>query len=169
MARPRDLVAAAAVALTLAACSTPTARDPGATGTAGTSTPGAASDLVELTNVQRSKVGLSPLRVNPALEHAARIQAEEIAAIGRLEHTVSGAEYPRLEDRMAAVGYRWRLIGENLARGQTDAAAAFDTWMGSPPHRGNILNDEFVDIGTAQVSDRNGSRYYVQVFARPAS
>jgi uncharacterized protein YkwD len=159
---------ATAVAIAaVAACSSPSAPDPGSEETPPASSPNAASDLVELTNVQRARDGLPSLRVNGALERAARIQADQIAAAGRLEHTLDGAPYPCLEDRMAAVGYEWRLVGENLAFGQSNAATAVETWMRSPSHRANILNAEFTEIGAARVVDPNGRPYYVQVFARP--
>ena len=99
---------------------------------------------------------------------AALLQAEQVAKIGRLEHTINGARYPTLRDRVDAVDYEWQAIGENLAFGQRTAAQATGTWMKSAGHRANILNRRFTEIGTAYLIDRSGRPYYVQVFARPA-
>src|SRR5262245_61899281 len=98
-----------------------------------------ASALVDLTNAERARAGLSTLRADGRLMQAAQIQAEQVAAAGRLEHTLPDARYPRVEDRLAAVSYRWQSAGENLAVGQRDAAQAVESWMNSSGHRANIL------------------------------
>lgn len=126
-----------------------------------------AADLIELTNGERRRAGLTALRASDRLVRAAQIQAEQVAAAGRLEHTLPGAGYPALEDRLAAAGYEWRNAGENLAFGQRGAAEAMATWMSSPGHRANILNDAYTELGTGFLIDRNGRPYYVQVFGRP--
>jgi uncharacterized protein YkwD len=171
MTRRIHIVGIAVLLAAVAACSSPSSPDrepapapPGVTPPASV----APGELIEFTNRERARAGLSPLRTNARLTQAAEIQAGQVAAAGRLEHTLPQAAYPTLEDRMAAAGYAWRRVGENLAFGQRNAAAAVDTWMQSPGHRENILNDEFVDIGAGFVVDPNGRPYYVQVFARPA-
>lgn len=110
---------------------------------------------------------MSTLRISEALRQAAQLQADQIAASGRLEHTLPDARYPRLEDRLAAAGYAWQAAGENLAFGQSTAAAVLDAWMQSESHRANVLNATFSEIGTAHAVATGGRMYYVQVFARP--
>jgi uncharacterized protein YkwD len=105
--------------------------------------------------------------MNAGLMEAAQIQAEQVAAAGRLEHTLPEARFPQLEDRLAAVGYDWQLAGENLAFGQRSAAAAVETWMQSPTHRSNIMSGSFTELGAGFVVDPTGRPYYVQVFGRP--
>jgi uncharacterized protein YkwD len=124
---------------------------------------------VDFTNAERARAGLSALRTNTRLGEAARIQAEQVAVAGRLEHVLPDARYPRLEDRLDAAGYRWQVSGENLAFGQQSPAALVDTWMQSPGHRANILHTSFTEIGVAHLVDANGRPYYVQVFGRPAT
>ena len=124
--------------------------------------------MINLTNAERTRAGLAAFRMNPRLGEAARIQAEQMAATGRFEHDLPDARYPRLEDRMDAAGYRWQAAAENLAFGQRSAAAVVDTWMQSPAHRTNILHTTLTEIGVAHLVDRNGRRYYVQAFGRPA-
>ena len=152
------------------ACSNPSSPDGGPAPQPGGSPPAssAPAELVEFTNRERTRAGLPAFRTHAGLTRAAEIQASQVAAAGRLEHTLPQAMYPAIEDRMAAAGYAWRRVGENLAFGQSNAAAAVATWMQSPGHRENILNDEFVDIGAGYVVDPTGRPYYVQVFARPA-
>jgi uncharacterized protein YkwD len=163
-------IAAVATIVTAAvACSAPAPADREPDGATRSPSRAISSRLVDLTNIERTRAGLDELRPNAALDRAARIQADQLAAAGRLDHTVRGADYPRLEDRLAAAGYAWRTIGENLAFGQGNVATAIETWMRSDSHRANILNGEFTEVGAAQSVDRNGRPYYVQVFARPSS
>src|SRR5687767_1055355 len=86
------------------------------------SAPSAPAELVEFTNRERTRAGLPAFRTHAGLTRAAEIQAAQVAAAGRLEHTLPQAMYPAIEDRMAAAGYAWRRVGENLAFGQSNAA-----------------------------------------------
>jgi len=126
---------------------------------------GVASAIVDLTNAERSKAGVTTFRVNAQLMQAAQLQADQMARLQRMEHEISGAQYPKPADRLAAVGYRWGTYGENIAMGQTTAAAVMDSWMHSSGHRANILNGAFREIGVGVARDSTGRPYYVQVFA----
>ena len=129
--------------------------------------PPVTSALVELANAERTRARLGRLRPNARLMEAALLQAEQIAKAGRVAHTLEGAKYPTLRDRVDKVDYEWSAIGENLAFGQRSARDVTRVWMRSAGHRANILNAQFTEIGTAYVVDRRGVPYYVQVFARP--
>ena len=126
-----------------------------------------ANTLVQQTNAERSNAGLPSLRVSGRLNEAAQLQADQMVRMGRLEHVLSGAQYPRPEDRLAAVGYQWSSYAENIAMGQSTAAAAMDAWMHSSGHRANILSTSNTEIGIGFARDSAGRPYYVQVFGRP--
>jgi len=147
-------------------CSAPSSPDPQPQEPGQPPSTTTASDLVDATNAERSRAGMRSLTVNGRLMEAARVQAEQVAAAGRLEHTLPEARLPSLEDRLAAAGYDWQEAGENLAYGQRNAAHAVDTWMQSPGHRVNILSATFTEIGAGYVVDPTGRPYYVQVFGR---
>ena len=132
-----------------------------------TSGGGLASAIVDLTNAERSNASVATLRVSAQLMQAAQLQADQMARLQRMEHEISGAQYPKPADRLAAVGYRWGTYGENIAMGQTTAAAVMDSWMHSSGHRANILNGAFREIGVGVARDSAGRPYYVQVFATP--
>jgi uncharacterized protein YkwD len=127
-----------------------------------------AEDLVDLTNVERSRAGLPGLRANSKLMRAAQIQAEQVAKARRLDHVLPEAEYPRPEDRVDATGYVWQALAENLSFNDRTAAEAVRSWMNSTGHRANILNAKYTEIGAGYALDAAGQPYYVQVFARPA-
>jgi uncharacterized protein YkwD len=141
---------------------TPTEASPEAGGRSGS---GITGSIVQLTNAERSKAGIARFRVSTQLTQAAQIQADQMARLGRLEHELSGAKYPAPADRLAAVGYRWQTYGENIAMGQSSAAAVLDSWMHSSGHRANILNSRYQEIGVGYARDSVGRPYYVQVFA----
>jgi uncharacterized protein YkwD len=127
------------------------------------------ASLVQLTNSARSSAGIAPLHANTRLMQAAQLQAEQMERMGQLDHVLSGAPYPRPEDRLAATGYQWRAYAENIAMGQGSVAAAMDSWMHSSGHRANILNSGLTEIGIGLARDSAGRPYYVQVFGTPRS
>lgn len=153
------------------ACSTPTApdspRDSDVTPILAPSE--VATVLVDLTNAERNREGLASLRPNARLMQADQIQADQMERLGRLDHVLPEAAYPRLDDRLAAVSYRWQAAGENVAYGYRSPEEAVGGWMQSPSHRASILNSVFTEIGTGYVRDASGRPYYVQVFGRPLS
>jgi uncharacterized protein YkwD len=123
--------------------------------------------IADLTNVERSRAGLSRLRVEDHLMRAAQLQAEQMASLGRMDHVLSDGPYPAPKDRLAAAGYRWRAYAENIAYGQRGPEDVTESWMGSAGHRANMLNGTYTDIGTGYAVDARGRSYYVQVFGKP--
>ena len=59
---------------------------------------GAAADvpgsIVDLTNVERARAGVAPLRANAQLMRAAQLHAEQMASLGRVAHVLDGAPVP---------------------------------------------------------------------------
>src|SRR5258706_12092497 len=60
------------------------------------------ADVVDLTNVERTRNGRASLRVNTRLMHAAQIQAEQMARAGELAHVLPNAAYPKASDQRSA-------------------------------------------------------------------
>jgi uncharacterized protein YkwD len=123
--------------------------------------------LMQLTNSERARAGLVPLRANARLMQAAQLHADQMAGARRLEHVLPAGAYPRPEDRLATVGYAWQAWAENLALGEPDASRALAGWMRSAGHRANILSAAYTELGTGHAVDAAGRPYYVQVFGRP--
>jgi uncharacterized protein YkwD len=126
-----------------------------------------AEAVLQRTNTERHADGMPPLSRSEVLMRAARIQAEQMAAAGRMEHELDGAPYPTLTRRLAAVSYDMQAAGENIAEGYVDASSVVGGWMTSPGHRANILSASYSEIGTGVAAAPSGRMYYVQVFARP--
>lgn len=121
--------------------------------------------VIDLTNAERKKAdkGLEPLKMNPKLMEAARKHAANMAAQEKLEHVL---DEKSPADRAEAAGYEWTTIGENIAQGPETPKKVVAGWMDSPPHRGNILNDEYTEIGVAVAKSKSGELYWVQVFGK---
>jgi uncharacterized protein YkwD len=120
-----------------------------------------------LTNRERTRASLTPLRRNPELARAAQLHAEQMAAAGKLAHDLPGARYPTLASRLKLMGYAYRNVGENVAEGYTSGAALMAGWMTSAPHRANILSSRYTETGVGTARSKTGRTYHAQVFARP--
>jgi uncharacterized protein YkwD len=71
--------------------------------------------------------------------------------------------------RVAATGYRYQLVGENIAEGPQSAADAAAGWLASQEHCENIMDARFSESGVAYASNSSGAPrvYWVQEFAAP--
>lgn len=113
-----------------------------------------AKEAFNLQNAERAKAGLSALQWNDELYEAAKVRAKEI--VTKWSHTrPNGGTY---RDFIPAGKYGG--TGENLAKGTTSASNAVSSWMSSPGHKGNILDDYFVYGATAYYGG-----HWVTIFA----
>jgi uncharacterized protein YkwD len=124
---------------------------------------------VKLTNAERARKRVAPLQESPRLMRAAQLHAEQMARVGRLDHELPRAKYPRAEDRLKAVKYPWSSWAENVAYGPQDPANVLRSWMQSKEHRANILSTTVTELGVGCAADKDGRVYWVQVFGRPLS
>ncbi|MET9682184.1 CAP domain-containing protein [Streptomyces coeruleorubidus] len=120
----------------------------------------AAAQVLKLVNEERAQVGCSPVAANSALTELAQNYSEDMAARGFFDHTDPDGRTPW--DRAEKAGIS-NLGGENIARGQADAAAVMDAWMNSPGHRANILNCDFKTLGVG-VELGSGGPWWTQNF-----
>ena len=102
--------------------------------------------LCLLNKVRRGK-GLRPLRENRRLSRASQRQANAMTRRKFFEH---GDFVGRIRSAHYLSGSRAWTVGENIAWGSYEYAtpgSIVDGWMHSPPHRHNILNGKFREIG----------------------
>ena len=69
----------------------------------------------------------------------------------------------RLTGRLEAVNYSAEEAGENLAIGNDLPSDVVKAWMNSEPHRDNLLNPDFTEIGIA----RSNTNRWVAHIATP--
>jgi uncharacterized protein YkwD len=120
--------------------------------------------FLELTNAERIKNKLPPLKLNLTLSKVARAHSENMARQGKMVHVLDGKDQFA---RIKGSGYRYRFAGENLARGDVEVAEMVETLMKSPSHRANILKPEYTEIGVGLAPAPKERTYYTQVFASP--
>lgn len=126
------------------------------------------SVLVDLANNDRTDNQIASLSVNPLLEEAARMKAEDMASKGYFAHTSPEGVTPWYWFSQAQ--YHFAYAGENLATNFDDSAAVNAAWMNSPGHRENILNEHFTEVGIATARGEFEGKetiFVVQLFGRP--
>ncbi|MGN7476824.1 CAP domain-containing protein, partial [Solibacillus silvestris] len=109
--------------------------------------------VVELTNAERVKAGLQPLKTYAPLMAAAREKSQDMKDKNYFSHT--SPTYGSPFDRLNALGISYKAAGENIAKGQRTAEEVVTAWMNSEGHRANILNANFTHIGVGYVKDGN--------------
>lgn len=116
-------------------------------------------EVVELTNAERQKHGLAPLKIDEALSKVARVKSEDMAKQNYFSH--NSPTYGSPFDMMKQFGISYRTAGENIAMGQKSPQEVVNAWMNSEGHRANILNSNFTHIGVGHVANGN---YWTQQF-----
>ena len=108
-----------------------------------------------------------PLQFNDQLHRSAEVHATDMARHGYFSHT--GRDGSQVADRASQSGYAWRRIGENLAAGQTTAAAAVQGWLASPSHCANLMQPAYTEMGLAYAVNPHSREgiYWVQVLGTP--
>ena len=111
-----------------------------------------------LINAYRRGRGIVELTLNSQLSVASASHSLDMGLHGFFDHVNRQGKDPG--NRASAAGYRWAVIGENLAGGssQDTAAEAFAMWQSSPHHNGNMLDRDFHDIGIGR-EQVPGSQY----------
>jgi uncharacterized protein YkwD len=113
------------------------------------------SAIVVQLNAFRLAHGLSALRVSPFLAAAARAHSTQMARRGYFSHnSANGSPFSsRIATYYPSRGYRSWTVGENLLWASPDvgAARALRLWLASPPHRANLLNPAWREVGLAAV------------------
>ncbi|MFJ8191991.1 CAP domain-containing protein [Streptomyces sp. NPDC096094] len=142
--------------------STGSGADPGSGSDAGSGGGGGPeAQVLALVNEERASAGCSPVTANDRLTRAADDYSDVMASSGVMSHT--GPDGSTMTTRVEAAGYQWSTLGENIARGQADAASVMDSWMNSPGHRANILNCSFKELGVG-VHFGDGGPWWTQNF-----
>ncbi len=125
--------------------------------------------LVDYANEDRAEKNFSGLTINPVLEKAAQLKANDMAEKSYFAHKSPDGKTPWYWFQKA--GYDFSYAGENLAVNFNDSVDVNSAWMNSPSHRDNILNENFSEIGIATaegVYEGHPTVYVVELFGRPA-
>ena len=139
-------------------------------------TPVRAARAVQLVNEVRSRgtrcggrsfAPAPPLALSGTLAGVALDHATDMAEHGYFEHVDLSGQSPA--DRVRAVGYREKLVGENIAYGPQTVEEVVQGWLDSPDHCENIMDPRFAEMGIGYAAGRTSRRglYWVQLLAEP--
>lgn len=124
--------------------------------------------VINLVNLERSKQGISQLKENEILNKVAQSKLNNM-----IEEDYFAHASPKGVDSwewFAQESYRFEYAGENLAMNFSNSKDQHESWMESPTHRKNILDERFTDVGVA-VKEKyiDGEKFFVtvQVFGTP--
>jgi uncharacterized protein YkwD len=116
---------------------------------------------------ERSFGSVPPVTLSGTLAEVALGHAADMAQHNYFEHEDRSGHSPA--DRVRAVGYREKLVGENIAYGPKSADEVVQGWLGSPGHCENIMDARFAEMGIAYAPGQSSKRglYWVQLLAAP--
>ena len=116
---------------------------------------------------ERSFAPAPPVKLSGTLAGVALGHAADMAQHNYFEHEDRAGHSPA--DRVRAVGYPEKLVGENIAYGPKTADEVVQGWLDSPGHCENIMDPRFAEMGIAYAAGRASKRglYWVQVLADP--
>jgi uncharacterized protein YkwD len=107
-------------------------------------------------NAYRVAHGLVPLRESPGLDRSARQHSEEMGRRGYFHHASADGTvfWRRIERYYPEKGHSYWSVGENLVfeSPRLSARRAMQRWIGSPPHRANLLRPIWRQIGISAVA-----------------
>jgi hypothetical protein len=101
--------------------------------------------LLADTNAQRGANGVGGLSLNAKLDAAAQASADDMAARNYWSHNTPEGNPPWIW--VNNQGYSYQKLGQNLATGFSDEQSTINGWMASPPHRENLLDSGFSEVG----------------------
>jgi len=121
--------------------------------------------IFELLNRERKEKDLTPLALNPTLVKMARGHSANMAKQEKMDHVLDDKNPA---DRAKDIGYDYMRLGENVAFGKgVTLDEIHQGWMDSKPHRENILNPDFTEVGVGIAADAKGTKWFTQVFGTP--
>jgi uncharacterized protein YkwD len=122
----------------------------------------AAFQIISLTNRERAKHGVPPLKFDRACALAIAGHVNDMARARYLSH--QGRDGRGASERYRNYKPAGRGAGENIAYNTSGTAQSFmRQWLRSPGHRGNILSAVYKGIGVsvqASCQARGGKCYY---------
>lgn len=121
------------------------------------------SAFLTLINNYRVQNGLAPLTASVTLTQASQWMSSDMAAKDYFSHTDSQgrSSFTRMED----FGYtQSSYSGENIAAGNSTAAATFTQWKNSSGHNANMLGSSYRAIGIGRAQGGSYGWYWTTDF-----
>lgn len=167
MRKPLTSIALLVLVILFAGCEgSPT--DPGGSGGQFLNDEQLEADLFFRINSARADHGIATLELDPAVSNVARGHSRAMRDQLFFGHVEPDGSTP--DERLRRAGVPFSLVGENVVqvddRVGDPCAEAHRQFMLSPPHRQNVLGDEWLVAGVG-VARGNGVYYFTELFVRP--
>ena len=122
------------------------------------------SSLLVDINTFRAQHALAKLRLSLQLTSAARAHSQQMAQDGYFAHDSAdgSAFWRRLESYYrVSPAHSWS-VGENLlwSSSALDGARTLEVWLASPPHRRNLMDPRWREIGVSAVHEAQAPGVY---------
>jgi uncharacterized protein YkwD len=116
---------------------------------------------------ERSFASAPPVKLSGTLARVAFGHADDMARHNYFEHQDLAGHSPA--ERVRAVGYPEKLVGENIAYGPQTAEEVVQGWLDSPGHCENIMDPRFAEMGIAYAAGKSSKRglFWVQLLVAP--
>jgi len=113
---------------------------------------------------ERTFPAAPPLAWSEPLAQAALVHSRDMAQRNYFDHVDAGGA--SVAERATRAGYRWRVVGENIAAGQGSARQVVAGWLASAGHCENIMSPEFAEMGAAYAINPHSAMeiYWTQAF-----
>jgi uncharacterized protein YkwD len=114
-----------------------------------------------------AKPPVAALTSNAKLRCAARNHSKDMGSKNFFSHT--GSNGSTFVQRIEAALYKpWLALAENIAAGQTTAAAVVNGWMSSTGHCNNIMNGNYKHLGVGYFNAPSSTykHYWTQDFGK---
>ncbi len=128
----------------------------------------AEQQFVDLVNSERRYLGIGELRTNSLLTEVAREHSREMYELGYFDH-ISPTDDLRtpMKRYLKALGYvpSWARLGENLCYcSVVDVNRGHQSLMASAPHRANMLDERYEQVGVGVYISPDGRLYVTELF-----
>lgn len=119
------------------------------------------SDILNLVNTHRKKLGLSNLSALSIISNVADGHTNYMIEKGEVNHDNFGKRSQTLIENTDA-----KSVGENVAYGFNSAQGVVNGWLNSDEHRKIIENESYTHFGISTDSNSNGRKYFTQIFIK---
>ncbi|MEL6562861.1 MAG: CAP domain-containing protein [Pseudomonadota bacterium] len=121
--------------------------------------------MLDSVNALRSARGAAAVELNPQLNAAAATHSRDMSLQNRPWHFGSDGSSPI--DRLARVGYRGSLVGENISETYETELETLAAWMEQTDTRRTILSPQAKEMGFAWFQESNGKIWWTMVMGNP--
>jgi uncharacterized protein YkwD len=122
--------------------------------------------MLDAVNALRQASGAQPVTLNAALRAAAATHSRDMSIQNRPWHFGSDGSSPL--DRVNRVGYRGKLLGENISETYESELETLAAWMEMPDTRGVILDRRATDMGFDWFQEPNGKIWWTLILGSSA-